>query len=50
MLKWWVCYRAGNTYKGKYVFADTSEQAIKKARIKNIVELFPVDENGNRIG
>ena len=50
MKKWYMTYLVGNTYKGKYVLADTSEQAIKKARVKNIVELFPVDEKNNRVG
>ena len=45
MQKWYMTYLAGNAYKGKYVLAETSEQAIKKAKVKNIVELFPVDEN-----
>lgn len=50
MNKWNVTYVVGNTYKRKYVFADTNEQAIKKARVKNIVELYIIDENNNRIG
>ena len=39
MKKWRVDYVVGNTYKVKYVFADTSASAIKKARVKNIVDL-----------
>lgn len=50
MDKWNVTYVVGNTYKRKYVFADTNEKAIKKARVKNIIELYIVDENNNRIG
>ena len=37
--KWRVVYVVGNTYKTKYVFAATNTQAIKKARVKNIVDL-----------
>ncbi len=44
MKKWIVDYRVGNTYKVKFVYADTAEQAIKKARVKNIVDLNIVDE------
>ena len=39
MKKWRVVYVVGNTYKTKYVFAATNTQAIKKARVKNIVDL-----------
>lgn len=42
---WAVIYITGNTYKTKYVKANTSTQAIKKARIKNIVELYPMEVN-----
>ena len=49
MKKWEVTYIVGNTYKFKYVFAETNEQAIKKARVKNIVDLYVIDENNNRV-
>lgn len=49
MKKWRVVYVIGNTYKDKYLYANTSEQAIKKANVKNIVDLYIVDENNNRI-
>lgn len=49
MYRWLVDYVVGNTYKVKYVYADTSENAIKKARVKNIVDLYPIDESGNKI-
>lgn len=39
MKKWAVDYVVGNTYKTKYVWADTAAEAIKKARVKNIVDL-----------
>ena len=38
---WCVDYVVGNTYKAKYVQADTAAQAIKRARVKNIVDLNP---------
>ena len=44
MMKWYVGYRIGNTYTGKYVYAKDAAQAIKRARIKNIIELYPVHE------
>lgn len=50
MAKWCVWYRVGNTYKYKYVYADNAETAIRRARIKNIDDLYIVDENNNRIG
>lgn len=43
---WCVDYVVGNTYKVKYIEADTAEQAIKKARVKNIVDLKIIDERG----
>ena len=48
--RWRVGYWVGNTYKVKYVYAEDNTKAIKKARIKNIVELDIVDENGKVIG
>ena len=48
MKKWNITYVIGNTYKRKYVFADTNKNAIKKAKVKNIVELYIVNENNNR--
>lgn len=50
MKKWNVDYVVGNTYKNKYVYADTNTKAIKKARVKSIIDLYIVDENNNRIG
>lgn len=38
-MKWRVTYVVGNTYKTKYIIAGTAEEAIKKARCKNIIEL-----------
>lgn len=43
-MKWRIDYVVGNTYKVKYVIADSASQAIKKARIKNIVDLNIVKE------
>ena len=40
-IKWRVDYVVGNTYKVKYVYAENNKQAIKKARVKNIVDLTP---------
>jgi hypothetical protein len=48
--RWCVGYYVGNTYKHKYIKATTSGEAIKKAKIKNIVELYPVNDNNERIG
>ena len=48
MTKWNVGYYIDNTYTYKYVYADTAAQAIKNARIKNIVELYPAEENRTR--
>lgn len=42
-MKWRVDYVVGNTYKVKYVIADSASQAIKKARVKNIVDLNIVE-------
>ena len=43
-MQWVVDYVVGNTYKVKVVTAETAEQAIKRARIKNIVDLNPIKE------
>ena len=43
-MKWRVDYVVGNTYKVKYVIADSASEAIKKARVKNIVDLNIVKE------
>lgn len=43
MKTWIVDYVVGNTYKVKTVNAETAADAIKKARVKNIVDLKPVD-------
>jgi hypothetical protein len=42
MTKWRVDYVVGNTYKVKYVMATDSKEAIKKAKVKNIVDLNPI--------
>lgn len=43
MKTWIVDYVVGNTYKVKTVNAETAADAIKKARVKNIVDLNFVD-------
>lgn len=43
MKTWIVDYVVGNTYKVKTVNAETAADAIKKARVKNIVDLNPVE-------
>jgi hypothetical protein len=43
MKKWRVDYVVGNTYKVKYVIADSAQSAIKKAKVKNIVDLTICD-------
>lgn len=42
---WEVHYVVGNWYKYKEVKAATAEDAIRKARVKNIVDLFPKEES-----
>lgn len=44
MKKWRVDYVVGNTYKVKYVFANDAVGAIKKAKVKNIVDLTICEE------
>ena len=48
-MKWLVVYNVSNTYQHKFVIAENSAAAIKKARVKNIIDLYPVDENNNKI-
>lgn len=49
MIKWEVDYyvRNKNLYTYKYVYANTAADAIKKARVKNITDLKPI-EKGER--
>ena len=42
--KWIIDYVVGNTYKVKYVVAETAEQAIKKAKVKSIVDIRKYNE------
>lgn len=44
MKKWAVDYVVGNTYKVKFVFAETVSEAIKKAKVKNIVDLRIIEQ------
>ena len=44
IMKWRIDYVVGNTYKVKYVIADSASQAIKRARVKNIVDLNIIKE------
>ena len=42
MTRWEVWYVVGNTYRYKVVEAATAEEAIKKSRVKNIVDLVMI--------
>lgn len=44
MKKWVVDYVVGNTYKVKFVFAESANEAIKKAKVKNIVDLRIIEQ------
>lgn len=39
MKKWYVCYLVGSTYKQKIVYGESASEAIKKAKVKNIIDL-----------
>lgn len=39
MKLWRVDYVVGSCYKSKYIKAETNKEAIKKARVKHIVDL-----------
>lgn len=39
MKTWQITYYSHGAYRKKLVKADTAEQAIKKARIRNITDL-----------
>lgn len=43
-MTWVVEYVVGNTYKVKYVKAKSAQDAIKKARVKNIEDLYTYTE------
>lgn len=38
-MKWYVSYFARGAYRWKIVFANNAEQAIKRARVKDINDL-----------
>lgn len=38
-LLWEIDYVVGNTYKKKYITATTSQEALDKAKVKNIIDL-----------
>lgn len=40
MYRYHIVYVVGNTYKSKFIIADNTQSAIKKARVKNIVDIF----------
>lgn len=42
MEKWCVDYVVGSWHKTKYVYAENAEQAIKRARVKDIEDLYPI--------
>lgn len=42
--KWIVRYIVGNSHKVKYIYAKDATSAIKKARVKNIEDLYPAEE------
>lgn len=46
MKKWRVDYyiKNKNLYASKFVYAETPEEAIKKARVKNIEDLVLIEE------
>lgn len=44
MYRWEIWYRVGNTYKYKIVIAKDSNEAIRKARVKNITEVIKIGE------
>lgn len=47
---WYVSYyKRRNLISNKRVEAVTAEQAIKRARVKDIIDLYPIDNTGNRI-
>ena len=43
-MTWVVDYVVGNTYKTKYVKANNAQEAIKRARVKNIEDLYTYEE------
>jgi len=45
-MKYEIIYAVGNTYKNKVIEADNATEAIKKARVKHIVD---IDEFDNAI-
>lgn len=46
MKKWrvWYYIRNKNLYTYKYITARTASEAIKKSRVKNIVDLIIIEE------
>ncbi len=46
MEKWCIYYVVGNTYKVKQINAETPEEAIKRARVKNIIDIQTLQAEG----
>ena len=51
MKMWEICYyiRNKNLYATKIIYANTAQEAIKKARVKDIEDIYEVDENGKKV-
>lgn len=45
MKKWYIAYFSRNSYRSKCIDADTSEQAIKRAKVKNIIDLKEITQS-----
>ena len=46
MKKWEVCYyvRSKNLYTTKTIYADTAQEAIKKARVKHVEDIYEIEQ------
>lgn len=44
MKKYYIAYYSRNTYKTKIIIADSANHAIKKARVKNIIDVKEIVE------
>ena len=47
--KVWYYIRSKNLYTTKVIYANTAQEAIKKARVKHIEDIYEIDENGKTI-
>ena len=45
MKKWYIAYFSRGAYRSKYIDDDTPDQAIRHARVKNIIDMKEITKS-----